>query len=505
MIPASLTPSPGEIAAALKLIELAKQMRDMKRDNPLPHVQWLPGQMAFLTSTASIALYRAGGQHSGKTWAGAAELIWRMIGKHPFKEVKPGPIRAWCVAGTGDQVGVVQRKVWDLVPKHLVAPGCRFDSRKGAFVGRVPGLRLINGSECTFKSGGADLLNLASDTLDYIWNDEPPDSEDAFNEFCARLLKSRGDIRITMTPAGRPVGWLRKRVEEGKPGDRNSIVDLHFPLTAANMIPVGQTKPLRLGDGTVCDQAWIDDLIGRYSPEQVPVRVHGGWEYATTTSAFRDVWNPTTMVTNVGILGKGIVLLLGVDHGKRMGKQVAYLIQLERIPSTDPQGDGVRIHVLDEYVDTTGKATPRQDARGLLAMLKRHGAGWHNLDEAFGDRVHAPGTAERKSNEDLSVELGKLLGMKPEHLAPQLWTVKRGEGAGDEGHAQWPGVRWLKHLMAMNRFSVDPRCVRLIEALPKFTGADDDWKDPIDALRYGCKSYIYESVKQNTVTLDMSR
>lgn len=511
---AGLKPTAAELAAARKLIAMAQEFQRRKDANPLPYIEWLPGQMAFLTCTASIAMFRAGGQHSGKTWAGAAELIWRMLGNHPFKAVPPAPIRAWTVAGTGDQLGIVQRKVWDLLPKNMLAPGCEFDAQQGKFSGRVPRLRLINGSECVFKSGGSDLLNLASDTLDYVWNDEPPDSEDAFNEFLARLLKSRGDLRITMTPVGRPVGWLRKRVEEGakipedSPAIRNRIVDLHFPLTAANMIPVKKEEPIRLKNGTPCDQKWVDELIARYSPEQVPVRVHGAWEYSTDKAAFRDHWNPTTMVRRKPLTGEAIRLFLGIDHGTGMGKQCVYLIQVQEV-SNVKHGEGFHVHVLDEYTDPTGKNLPRQDARAIKAMLDRNGGKnglpWHVLDEVWGDITHRSGGAEQKSNLDLAVQLGKVYGVPWHQLSPPVLTVKRGEGAGDEGHAQWPGVRWMKNQMAMERFTVSPRCVRLIEAIPAFTGADDIHKDPIDAIRYGCKSLIYEHVRSNSVILDMSR
>jgi hypothetical protein len=140
------------------------------------------------------------------------------------------------------------------------------------------------------------------------------------------------------------------------------------------------------------------------------------------------------------------------------------------------------------------------DARGVLDMLARHGLRWSDLSEAWGDRVHLPGGARQKSNKDLFIQIAKLLGKPSDTVRPQLRTVKRGAGRGAGSVSV--GSRWLYNAMATpGRFGVHPRCslpqsnedaaVGVIEALDRYTMADDKFKDPVDAIRYGLDSYIF--------------
>lgn len=471
-----------------RLVTVARELNRRKNENPLERVKWLPGQHAFLSSTAKRKMFRAGQQAQGKTWAGAAELIFRMSGDHPFRDdLRGAPIRAWVICGGGEQSQVVQSKVWDLVPRGLLAPGCAYDQRKGAFLGKYPKLIFRNGSVAEFKSGQSDAINLASGTIDYVWIDEPPESERVYSELLKRLLKRNGDMALTLTPVNRPVEWLRDECEAGR------IQDLHFDLTPVNLIPVGETEPLVLTDGTVCDQAWIDKIIAETPPAEVPVVVRGGWEFSREGGYFSGAWDAAKGVTANGPTGD-VEMLIGVDHGDRPGKQCIYLIAVdERHVSGHPY-----VYVVDEYVAMTGHETPEDDARATLAMVRRNGLEWHELKSALGDRVHAPGRGQQKSNRDLQAQIAKLLSTPRDLLRPQIRTAKRGEGRG----AGSVGVRsrWLFHQMVRGCFAVHPRCTALIEALPKYTGADDEWKDKLDAVLYGCDSYTFNTWRRGTVT-----
>jgi hypothetical protein len=50
-------------------------------------------------------------------------------------------------------------------------------------------------------------------------------------------------------------------------------------------------------------------------------------------------------------------------------------------------------------------------------------------------------------------------------------------------------------------FVVHPRCERLIAALERYTMADDDYKDPIDALRYSLDKWIFRRSTKTVPTL----
>lgn len=450
----------------------------------IDRVPWLPGQAALYACRDKRKLLRAGNQAHGKTWAGARELIRRMQGVDGFRAP---PIKAWVICGGGEQSQVVQEKVWELVPRELLAEGCAFDARKGAFLGKYPKLIFKNGSIAEFKSGQSDTINLAAGTLDLVWIDEPPESHRVYAELIKRLLKRNGDMILTMTPVNNPVEWIREECEAGR------ITDLHYELTVENLVPVGRVEPLRLMDGTVCDQGWIDRIIAETPPAEVPVTVHGGWEFRAGCAYFDGAWDPSTMVHDRLPVGE-FNAHLGVDFGTQPGKQCAYLIAVQ------PSADGPSVYVLDEYVDTTGAATVRHDARGILDMLQRSRLVWRDLHCAYGDRVHMPGRDEQKSTKDLSLAILREMAQHAAQagaLNPQFRTAKHGasRGAGSVD----VGGRWLRVAMLEGRFSVHPRCVRLVAALPRYTAADDDFKDPIDAVRYGMDPVIFAGVPRGPI------
>ena len=77
---------------ALSLRALDKRVQA----SPLDSLAWLPLQIAWLShDDRRPFLYRAG-QRQGKTTAGSGELIFRCLGRHPFKKVKARP-RALCL------------------------------------------------------------------------------------------------------------------------------------------------------------------------------------------------------------------------------------------------------------------------------------------------------------------------------------------------------------------------------------------------------------------------
>jgi hypothetical protein len=74
---------------------------------------------------------------------------------------------------------------------------------------------------------------------------------------------------------------------------------------------------------------------------------------------------------------------------------------------------------------------------------------------------------------------------------PEVRTVKRRDtGSGKDSVSI--GCRYLHQAMLRpGGFTVAPRCVHLIECLDRWQGADDDWKDAIDALRYALVMRIF--------------
>lgn len=466
--------------ALLQELELERELARRRELRPLDHMSWLPLQVAYFMDMSKRKDARAGNQGHGKTTAGCADVHWRASGRHPFRLVPPPPVHQWVLSPTERASGIAQRKMWELTDLSELAPESPvFDPRKGAFSGKYPKMMFKNGSTVEFRWGGGDLMNLASGTVHHVWIDEPPESERVYNELQKRLLRTNGDLSMTLTPVNRPVEWLRDRVAAGR------IRDIHYSMRPEHLVFAAGPRAgqrICLEDGTPCDQEWIDGLIAETSDIEVPVTVHGEWEFRLGGAYFDRAWDESKLVYDAAIEDTDH-LVLGIDHGDRPGKQVAVLM------AVDDRGELPSVHVVDHYRDEVGLASPLEDARGILDMLTRHRIPWSRLKFAGGDRVHLPGSARQKSNRDLAAQLRKLLGVR--QLSPEIRTVKRGEGRG-QGSLR-VGMRWLFHAMVAGRFSVAPRCEHLIQAGPKVQLLDDDdgYKDLFDAIRYGLDSWIF--------------
>lgn len=470
----------------------AAAMSARRAANPIRYIRWLPLQWGFLRSTANPKQIRAGNQAIGKSFAAFAEVIGRCTGEHPLGheysyDVTPGPgFEAWIVVDSWSSAVSAMGKLWALLPKDELHPDTYFDPRNG-FRGKNPLIQFRNGAIIRIKTANQDPKSLAGATVNVILFDEPPPGERIYTEALMRLQAKGGVMLLAYTPVNAPVAYLRAMVEAGK------IEDHWAPFTPEAMIPVGHTKPMRGQDGELRDAAWCARWRAKCPPDQAPVVIDGEWEFRAKGAYFEGAWSPRSMIHPD--MPKGDVNLhLGIDHGSLPGKQIALLMAVT--------GDGAAapVYVLDEYTDATGAATPRIDARGILAMLARNGQKWGDLHCAFGDRTHMPGKEDQKSNKDLSLCILREIAADTGKLAPlnpPLRTAKKGAGRG--AGAPDAGGRWLRTAMIEGRFSVHPRCVRLIEALPKYSGADDSFKDCVDALRYGMDSIIFANVPRGPV------
>lgn len=459
-------------------VRLLQRLADSFEDDPLQTYRWLPPQHAFLSARGKRVLLRAGNQVYGKTTVGLAELVYRAIGRHPLKPVRPPPIEAWVICVSWSQSVAIQRKLWALAPRRALQPGQTCDTRNG-FGAKSPALRFRNGSVIWFKTSKQDSLDLASATIDVILFDEPPSSERVFNEVLNRVRATNGDILLTLTPINRPVDYLKKLCDE------EVVKDLHFRLTPENLIPVGTQEPYRLKDGTPCDEAWVKRTEEESPAHEREITVHGGWEGRAVDrvfTAFTDAHITTQLPPPDARAG------LGIDHGKGKGKEAAVLLAVQDAP---PGGYPV-VWVVDEYV-SDGDTTAEQDVDSILAMLKRNGLAWADLSFVVGDRVvGGRNDVGRKGNRDLEDALVKRLRVvRREALKPRIWTSKRGARRGAGSVAI--GVRWVhRQTLRPGHFRVDARCTTVISSMRRWDGKEDsEHKHVLDALRYGLDAYIF--------------
>lgn len=424
--------------------------------DPLAYYRPTPPQLRFLQSTSQIKLFRAGNQ-AGKTWCGVADAIFRCLGAHPYTFVKAAPIEAWVVVVSWEQSLSIQQKIWQLLPKDAIEEDCEFTPGKG-FRGKTPIVRFRNGSILRIRTVNQGALALAGATIDYVLIDEPP-PEAIWSELAARVLRQRGRIAITLTPIGLPLGWLRALVERGE------VEDIHTALTVAATTPIGGRPLLRQED--------IDKLEAQVLPMERAQRIHGEWEAGFVEGRVFMQWDATTMVRDEAPAGEAQIGI-GIDHGKESGAQTAVMVAVTRSADNEP-----RITVLD-VVSSNGMTTPEDDAAQILAMIKRAGLRWEQIDRWVGDRaaVSRRGGAI-KSNALLVQAFEKTLKIPIGSWPARIHTAYK--PAGSVFH----GYRILQAAMLRGDFVVHPRCKRLIDDLGKFDGrASSEHKHTIDALRY---------------------
>ena len=431
--------------------------------DPLSYYRPTQPQRDFLSCTAPVAMLRAGNQ-LGKTWAGLVDVIYRCLGSSPYQPVAPAPIEAWIICFSWEQSLSVQAKFHALVPKTALKPGVEFGIGKG-YTGRVPIVRFRNGSLVRFKTTNQGSLGLASATINHVLIDEPP-PPDIWGELCARVLRNRGRIRLTMTPIGRPVEWLRKLVEQGE------VVDLHYSLTVENTTPIGG-RPL-------LTQAEIDGLAARYLPQERAQRLHGDWDKGFIEGRIFEGFDVDKHVSDLPPFGE-VQIGIGIDHGTDAGSQVATLTAISRTGGVE---GNPRIWVLDQCI-SDGLTTPEQDARDIMGMLKRNGLVLESVDRWVGDRKHGGKRwGGRKSNALLQQGFERELRLPIGSLPFRVRTAWKPSGSVFEG------ARILHAAMLRGDFFVHSRCKGLIDDLSHWTGDDDNHKHGIDSLRYSAVELI---------------
>lgn len=450
----------------MSLVGLARGLDVLARRaqaDPLAYFRPTVPQLEFLRCTAPVAMLRAGNQ-LGKTIAGLTDVIWRALGTHPYVPVAAPPLEAWVICFSWEQSLSVQAKFASLCPPGALAEGVEFVPGKG-YTGRVPIVRFRNGSIVRFKTTNQGSLGLASATINHVLIDEPP-PPDIWGELCARVLRNRGRIRLTMTPIGRPVDWLRDLVKAGE------VVDMHYALTVENTTPIGG-RPL-------LTQAEIDGLAARYLPQERAQRLHGDWDKGFVEGRIFEGFDVDKHVSDLPPFGE-VLIGIGIDHGTDAGTQVATLTAVSKDGGIE---GNPRIWVLDQAI-SDGLTTPEQDARDIIAMLRRNGLQLESVDRWTGDRKHGGKRwGGRKSNALLQQGFERQLKLPIGALPFRIRTAWKPAGSVFEG------ARVLHAAMLRQDFFIHPRCTALIDDLSHWTGADDEHKHGIDSLRYSAVELI---------------
>lgn len=160
--------------------------------NYIPHEK----QIIFHSSPKKGRLY-IGGNRSGKTVGGIVEDVWRLLGTHPYQNVPQPPVRGRLVCTSYTEgvelVVIPELKKW--IPPSALING----SWEQSYNSSRRLLTLANGSTMELMSYDQALNKFAGTSRHFThFDEEPPKS--VFTECKLRLLDTRGQWYITMTP-----------------------------------------------------------------------------------------------------------------------------------------------------------------------------------------------------------------------------------------------------------------------------------------------------------------
>ena len=421
-----------------------------------------PGQRRFHADPARYRRLQAGNQ-VGKSYAGAAEAWWWMLGRHPMRATPSAPTEGWIVLPDlqGDWPKI-SAKLRALQPPDVLADGCRYDRMRGYIASGARGIALRNGSTVTPKSGTQDPLAVEGGTIDWIWVDEPP-KVTHWQSLPQRVAVRGGSIWLTFTPVGRPLGWLREYFEGNPESNPPTPPAPGWSEIRVRLTP--ENCPHRSAES-------IADQVAAMSPWPVRQRRDGDWEGLTEARRFVAFGEgsiaPDALIESM----TASHVRLSWDHGEGTNNQVCYLIL----------GDGRRWIVADEAISEKG-STPAMDARRALDMLTRWGLTVDHVTAAFGD-VNSAGKAGAGASVNALLEAA-FTDLTRRSAPP--FEIRRPNKRGGSVEA---GEKAMNSLIREGRLFTTARTTSLNTSLQHYTGSEKDLKHPIDAVRYGLSDVL---------------
>lgn len=217
----SLQQQPGESATkwkarVQKLEKELSRLTDKTKYNKIDAFVAMPKQREFFDQGIKFRerMFSAGNQ-LGKTYAGAAEVVYHATGNYPedwLGKRFDGPVRIWVCGVSGEQLrdgpqtllfgkpGIARELGAGLIPKSAI-PETPSASRAATNGFDTAIINHKNGgvSTLTFKTYAQGREKFQSDTVDVVWLDEEPDME-IYTEAVTRTNATEGIVFITFTP-----------------------------------------------------------------------------------------------------------------------------------------------------------------------------------------------------------------------------------------------------------------------------------------------------------------
>lgn len=385
-----------------------------------------------------------GGNRSGKTETVAIEVLWHLLGEHPFIETPKPPVR-WRIHVPEYQhvVKVIEEKFKKYLPPTALYGG----SWETAFNKRMYVLRFANGSTVDFTTHRKSDRGLEGASLHGVWIDE----ECSFNHYRAlvyRLIDQRGRLIVSATPI-HGISWIYDEIvkpfEEGNP---NYYVQYVSTYDNKYLSP----EAISIIEEKATEEEKDIRLYGKI--KNVSRRVFSGFDYHQHVEDF-----PFPPV--------GSLFVVGLDWGFFHKSALVFIAKYDDY-----------YLVVDEY--TISKVPLYRLGEEMENWASYHGVHKRNIRVVYDAALNKPlpnGTRE--------VDLLKpyAFRMIPSHKNMAL------------------GVSTINQAFLDGRIVIHPRCKSLIEALQRFyfnpngkVNENDPHKDVVDAFRYG----MYYAITQNT-------
>jgi len=440
----------------------ADRLLQYTHDEPGSRGGMSPPQRTFHQSTSRKRALIAGNK-VGKSYAGAAEAWYHLLGRHPYRETPAPGSEGWLLSPdliTGWRT--VSKALHELEPPDVLDPVCKHVDGVGYL---YRGLKILKVNEANgggFMVGkGCEQTTLALEgaRIQWAWIDEPP-KQQHFHGLRARLAMDMGPVWITATPIGRPVEYLRNLLD----GSQEESVEPEAGWDVWHVELTHENAPHRTAEDVEAQRA-------ECSPWEYRQRILSEWDGLTAdrwVSGFTEgnLFEDEQAPVNVEAIG------LGWDHGERPGKSICHLIAW----------DGLTVWVLDEYSNTE-QSTPREEAAAVIAMAKRWGVSPYEISEARGDSNSAGRLGLGFSlNEIYMRAFSELVGSSRPPFRISIPHKRRGSVNAR--------VRLISNACVDGRLRVHRRCPRLIHSLRHWRGANDDLKDPFDSMGYISEVYL---------------
>lgn len=425
--------------------------------------------LPFHKSDHRRRLLRAPNQ-CGKTIACAWEAWAMLTGRDRFKGDHDPADGMAMIADLDNAYPIISDKLREVAPVDLLDPATRYIPGKGWYTNGARFIRTKAGNRLIFRGGEGSPMSAESATVGFLWIDEPP-KQDRFGGAVSRVAVRNGPVFMGFTPVSRPVGWLRVRVEgDAETGEapKEEWKQFRPSLTEADCTTIGGT--------VIRSQASIDRQMAGYDAWEIAQRVYGEWEGIAVERALRG-FSEGCVVSDHDLPTEfdpesGDELRIGMDHGEGTGKQLVYLLLCTRR----------KVWVLDEWAGAKS-AGPREVATAIRDALARRSLTVYHLAKMIGD-INSAGFlgGGAKYNAFIERELCDLLKMA--ELPLSVTVPNKGRGSVSAGEVA------MSHAMREGRFFVSERCKRFIASARAYTGREQDLKDPIDAVRYGCSDWL---------------